>query len=266
MVEAARPTRRSVLRAGVGALAGATALSTLMGCGSNPPPDATLREGVLTSRFGLDAPRWRLAVPRSGPPRGLVVVLHGHTGTADAAFDLGYADAVGTSRLALVSVDGGDGYWHARNDGTDSGAMVRDELIPLALRESGLSASDRIGLLGWSMGGFGALLIASDLGPERVSGVVAASAALWRNGGDTPARAYDGRADFDRHSIFNRIEKLEGIPVRLDCGLSDPFIAANQALAKQLPGVETHFEPGGHEDAWWGAHAAAEMAWLAARA
>jgi enterochelin esterase-like enzyme len=98
-----------------------------------------------------------------------------------------------------------------------------------------------------------------------VTGVVAASAALWLRGSDTPARAYDGREDFDRHSIFNRVEKLAGIAVRLDCGLSDPFIGANRALAARLPGVETHFEPGGHEDAWWTDHAAAEMAWLARR-
>ena len=62
------------------------------------------------------------------------------------------------------------------------------------------------------MGGFGALLLASDLGRSRVSGVVAASAALWLKGSQTPARAYDGRSDFDRHSIFNRLSRLRGHP------------------------------------------------------
>jgi hypothetical protein len=61
------------------------------------------------------------------------VALHGFGGDVDAAFELGYGDAVAATGLALVSVDGGNGYWHARRDGTDSGAMVRDELIPLAL-------------------------------------------------------------------------------------------------------------------------------------
>lgn len=83
------------------------------------------------------------------------MVLHGRDGDADSAFDLGYADAVAVTGLALVSVDGGNGYWHARGDGTDSGAMVREELIPLALRRCGLSGTARVGLLGWSMGGFG---------------------------------------------------------------------------------------------------------------
>ena len=62
--------------------------------------------------------------------------------------------------------------------------------------------------------------------------MVAASAALWLKGSQTPARAYDGRSDFDRHSIFNRLSRFAGIPVRLDCGTSDPFIAANRALAR----------------------------------
>lgn len=221
--------------------------------------------GELADGHGLERPRWRLAVPEDGPARGLVVVLHGYGGNADAAFELGYADTVASTGLALVAVDGGNGYWHARRDGTDSGALVRDELIPLGLSSAGLPATTRIGLLGWSMGGFGALLLASDLGPQRVMGVVAASAALWTTGAQTPAGAYDDREDFDRHSIFGRIDRLARIPVRLDCGDSDPFIAANRALARRLPRVETHFEPGGHEDAWWRARAGAQMAWLAAR-
>ncbi len=60
--------------------------------------------------------------------------------------------AVAATGLALVSDDGGNGYWHARRDGSDKGAMVREELIPLALRRRGLPASTRTGLLGWSMG------------------------------------------------------------------------------------------------------------------
>lgn len=148
---------------------------TLAACDS-APPGVLSSDGVLDRRFGLDSARWRLAVPEGRAPRGLVVVLHGRGGDADSAFELGYA--VAATGLGLVSVDGGNGYRHARRDGTDSGAMVREELIPLALSRCGLPVTTRVGLLGWSMGGFGALLLAGDLGPSRVSGVVAASAAL----------------------------------------------------------------------------------------
>jgi enterochelin esterase-like enzyme len=78
-----------------------------------------------------------------------------------------------------------------------------------------------------------------------------------------PTRAYDDVEDFERHTIFGRVDRLTDIPVRLDCGTSDPFIDANRALAGELTNVEAHFEPGGHEHAWWRAHAPAELAWLA---
>jgi dienelactone hydrolase len=263
MTGAGELPRRSVLRAAL-TLGSAVALAGTAACQSGVA-GAVLSDGVLDRPYGFTEPRWRLAVPEGRSPRGLVVALHGFGGDADAAFDLGYGDAVASTGLALVSVDGGNGYWHKRRDGTDRGAMVREELIPLALSRSGLPTTSRVGLLGWSMGGFGALLLASDLGPGRVTGVVAASAALWLTGAETPVAAYDDRADFDRHSIFTRVDRLASIPVRLDCGRSDPFIAANRTLAERLAGVETHFDPGGHENGWWRAHAAPEMSWLAAR-
>ena len=255
------PSRRAVLL-GLAGLAGLAGPPGLAACASTGP---VLRDGVLSDRFDVEAPRWRMALPRSGASRGLVVALHGFGGSCDDAFDLGFAAAVETSRMALVSVDGGNGYWHPRRDGSDTGAMVREELIPLALEEAGLASSSPVALLGWSMGGFGALLIASELGASRVSGVVAASAALWLKGSQTPARAYDGKDDFDRHSIFNRLARLEGIPVRLDCGTSDPFLAANRELARRRPGTEAHFTEGGHDDDFWGGNAPDEMAWAAAR-
>ena len=254
------PSRRVVL---LGALGLASATTGVGGCSATDGP--TLSDGTLSDRFGVEAPRWRMAVPRTVRPRGLVVALHGFGGGADDAFDLGFGDAVEPSGMALASVDGGNSYWHPRRDGSDTGAMVRDELVPMALKAAGLPASSPVVLLGWSMGGFGALLIASELGRSRVSGVVAASAALWRKGSETPARAYDGRADFDRHSIFNRLDGLRGVPVRLDCGVSDPFIAANRVLAQRLSGTEAHFTPGGHDDDFWSGNVSGEMTWAAAR-
>lgn len=249
--------RRSVLAAAAVGLAG-----VVTAWDDGPVEEA----GLVPTRHLDRSPRWRLARPRLGTPRGLVVALHGHGGDADTAFDLGLGKEVERTRLAVVSVDGGDSYWHARRDGSDSGAMVRDELLPMALGLAGLPTDVPVVLLGWSMGGYGALRIACDLGPGRVRGVVAVSAALWRRASQTPAGAYDDRADFERNSVLEHIDTLARIPVRIDCGTSDPFVAANRFLASELVGAAARFTPGGHDESYWRAQAPGEMTWAAAKA
>ena len=80
--------------------------------------------------------------------------------------------------------------------------MIIQDLLPL-LAAKGL-ATDRIALIGWSMGGYGALLLASRLGPSRVAGVAAASAALWQSPGDSAPGAFDDSLDFARNDVFAR--------------------------------------------------------------
>ena len=255
-------TRREVL-------AGAVALPWLVACGSGAQLQAGLsvEAGTLSSRFwpGHEV-RWRLARPGPGSsgaePQPLVVVLHGQGGDADWPFDgLHIERHVAATGLALATVDGGDFYWHARRSGIDTGRMVVEELLPL-LSKKGLSTG-RVGLLGWSMGGYGALLLAGTLGPGRVAGVVAVSSALWRSYDESFPVAFDDREDFARNDVFAaRGKLLRGIPVRLDCGSEDPFIAANRAFARELPEATVTFSPGGHSEQYWTTHTAAQLTWL----
>ncbi|HEX7536041.1 MAG TPA: alpha/beta fold hydrolase [Dermatophilaceae bacterium] len=254
-------TRRAVL-------AGAVALPWLVACspGVGMPPGVDLDEGTFSSRFWPSQEvRWRLARPaRQGSltaHQPLVVALHGHGGDADWPFEgLHLERHVAATGLAMATVDGGDFYWHARRSGIDPARMVVDDLLPL-LAAKGL-ATGRIGLIGWSMGGYGALLMASRLGPKRVAGVVAVSAALWQSPGDSAPGAFDDRADFARNDVFARRRDLARIPIRLDCGSADPFIAANRAFARGLPSAAATFDPGGHTEDYWTAHAAAQLTWL----
>lgn len=248
-------TRRAALGAGLGA---ATIL--LAGCGDR---GVVRRSGSLRSRHwpGRDI-SWRLAMPSGdtgSPP--VVVVLHGKGGTADSAFDdLHLDDHVVASRLAVASVDGGDSYWHARRSGTDTGAIVVEDLLPLLRRETGYAGP--VSFLGWSMGGYGSLLLASQLGAGRVAAVVAQSAALWTTPGNSAPGAFDDRADFEEHDVFMRSRELGGIPVRLDCGRDDPFVAANRAFAKALPAARLTVDAGGHTTAYWRGHAPAQLDWI----
>jgi len=254
-----------------GVLAGAVALPWLVACGrgTDSPAGVDRLEGTFSSRFwpGQEV-RWRLARPArqgaSSRPQPLVIALHGHGGDADWPFDGVHIDRhVAATGLAMAAVDGGDFYWHARRSGVDTGAMVVDDLLPL-LAGKGL-ATGRIGLIGWSMGGYGALLMASRLGPRRVAGVAAVSAALWQSPGDSAPGAFDDRADFLRNDVFRARPSLADIPIRLDCGRDDPFIAANRAFAEGLPDAAVTFAPGAHTEDYWTAQAAAQLTWLKKR-
>lgn len=113
-------------------------------------------------------------------------------------------------------------------------------------------ATQRIGLIGWSMGGDGALLVASRLGPARVA---TASAVLWRSAADSAAGAFDDSSDFARNDVFARRSVLAAMAVRLDCGRDDPFIVANRALAREPPSAVATFDAGAHTEQYWTAHA-----------
>jgi enterochelin esterase-like enzyme len=249
-------------------LGGVVALPLLAACsrGTERPAGVDLQEGTFSSRFWPgQRVRWRLARPvhqgTVGAPRHLVVALHGRGGDADWAFDSAHVERhVAPTGLSVATVDGGDFYWHARRSGIDPGAMIIQDLLPL-LAGKGL-ATDRIGLIGWSMGGYGALLLASRLGPARVAGVAAASAALWQSPGDSATGAFDDARDFARNDVFARRDVLARLPVRLDCGRDDPFIVANRAFARGLPSVAASFDKGAHTEEYWTAHAGAQMSWL----
>lgn len=284
-------SRRDILRLGVGVAAGAVgafALGAATSAGPSltmtsvgaplapppprqPPPAAapTYTSGsfVSAARGGVDT-GWAIARPpgQTAPLRP-VIALHGKG--ADAAqvmaggVEQGLADAVaaGLPPFAVVAVDGGGSYWHRRTSGEDSGAMVLDELLPM-LDGQGLDTS-RVGFLGWSMGGYGALLLGARLGPARTAAICAVSPALWTSAGAAAPGAFDGPADYEANSVWGRAE-FASIPIRVDCGTGDPFYAATREFVAQLPTPPAGgFSPGGHDGGFWSAQLPAEITWLA---
>jgi enterochelin esterase-like enzyme len=249
----------------------------------NPPPQPTYSippvkaGGIVTGAFNSAARkgrrvRWAVAYPPGSATDAVLpvaLVLHGRNDNFANAFgghalDRFLADAVhrGTPPFALAAMDGGDHtYWHRRADGDDPQRMLVEEFLPM-LRSRGLR-TQRIGLSGWSMGGYGALLLAERLGSPGCAAVAVDSPALWLQAGDTAPGAFDGAADYARNDPYAGRSRLAGVPVRIAIGTSDPFYVATKAFVAGLtPRPATDFSVGGHTLSFWRHSAPAQLRFL----
>ncbi|KHK95857.1 hypothetical protein LK09_17690 [Microbacterium mangrovi] len=213
---------------------------------------------------------WAVAAPVGAKDLPVVVALHGYGGTHASLFgqELGldrflaaHLDA-GGKPFAIVSVDGGDRYWHPRRDGDDPAGMVMKELLPLVSRMG--FDTGRLAFTGYSMGGYGALRFGWTLGADRVRAVSALSPALWTTAGAAASIAFDDAADYAANTPYGRQERLTGIPVRIDCGTGDGFQTAVRTYVAGFPEAPAGgFEAGGHDMAFWRREAPAHLRFLA---
>jgi S-formylglutathione hydrolase FrmB len=181
---------------------------------------------------------------RVGDELPLVVMLHGFGGDhTDGLVGMSPAQAVALQidgkplgPLAIVTVDGGNGYWNP-HPGDDPMAMVIDELIPLCQKLGLGRPPQRIGVMGISMGGYGALLLAETF-PRLFSAAAAISPAIWTTYAQASAAnptAYASAAAFDDNDVVTHTASLQGVAVRVAAGFDDPFYPGVQALVHALP-------------------------------
>jgi enterochelin esterase-like enzyme len=213
---------------------------------------------------------WRPDGMSAADPLPVIVALPGRGSSAAWVFDgyhihafLAAALAGGGPPVALAAVDGGESYWHAREGGEDRMAMLEDELLPFLERRFGLGGPGRA-VIGWSMGGYGALR-AAERNPDRWAGVAVASPAIWPAWGDVwVGDAFDGEPDFHRNDVFADAPRLDGTPVWVGCGRSDPFYGDARRFATALPAAHTHWADGGHDACLWRLIAPQQVAFAAA--
>jgi S-formylglutathione hydrolase FrmB len=202
----------------------------------------------------------------------VALVLHGYAADHRYAFtDLRLQDvqaglvfgARPARPIVLAAADGGDGYWHPHADGDDPQGMLMDEFLPL-VRTMGV-ATDEVVAYGWSMGGYGALLLAETY-PTVIEKVAVESPAIWpsyhASQGANPT-AFDSAADWSAHDVVGHLRQLGSVPVRVACGLSDPFIPAARQLAGLLPSGDVTLAPGAHDSAFWRQWAPGQLRFLA---
>jgi enterochelin esterase-like enzyme len=273
--------RRSFLRLAALAAAGVAAGSALDACSSSGPGSSTtaaapvetlVRTFRSPARGGRSVTYQILLPPGVTRPAGLPVclVLHGRGDDHRAAVRVTHLDQAlatitrqGAPAIALVAVDGGDHtYWHRRSDGDDPLHMITTELLPRLA--AAVLRTSRLGLFGWSMGGYGALLLAETLGAPRIAYAAVDSPALWLAAGDSAPGAFDDAADFARNDVFAGRPQLAGVPVRVVCGKSDPFVQATREFVTQVPDLVAAVYPeGGHTAELWTATAPDQLAPLA---
>jgi dienelactone hydrolase len=259
-----------------GLLPGRDRLHSWVGAG-RPDGVPDLATGAMVSGSFVSAKRggarvgWSIAYPPGHDHARLpvLIVLHGRGGNHDQAFGgslhlhrfLAEATKGGTPPYAIAAPDGGDHeYWHPRA-GTDPAGMVVDEFLP-RLADRGLDTR-RIGLLGWSMGGYGALYLATVLRERRVAVTVAESPAIWHHGYQSVEGSFDDAADFDAHAVLGRQARLRGIPLRIDCGADDGFAPTVRDLrAEIVPTPAGGIAPGGHNSDYWRSQAPAQLTFV----
>jgi enterochelin esterase-like enzyme len=248
-------------------LLGAAGLA-LSGCqGGTPSRAPGFESGFFPSAAMKRRVGWALSRPAPGP-LPLFLVLHGRGGNHDTAFDdlhldhaLATAVRAGVPPFALASVDGGeDSYYHPRRSGISPLRMIFEELFPV-LEARGIR-THRFAVGGWSMGGFGALVIAELLGPTRVAAVAIDSPALFLSAGTTAHGAFDDAEDFRKHDVLRYTSRLHGVPLRVTCGTSDPFLPGVRRLLEQVPTAARDLRPGGHDDAFWRGSAPKQLAFV----
>jgi enterochelin esterase-like enzyme len=265
-----------------GVLPGRTLLEKLDGaCSVSAPPLAFAPPGPSADGTFYSAARRRtvgytIAYPpghRRGDELPLVVVLHAFGGNhADALAGMSPAQAVALSPggrplapMAMVTVDGGGGYWNP-HPGDDPMAMVIGELIPRCQRLGLGRTPRRIAVMGTSMGGYGALLLAERY-PRLFAAVAAVSPAVWTSypqARQANPGAFASAAAFAAGDVIAHAAALGRRPVRIASGSRDPFYPGVQALARALPGgAVVAFGPGCHDGSFFAAQEPPSLAFLA---
>lgn len=282
-----RITRRVLMGAGAGSLVALAGLGVatdyevnhhpslrrrLFGCGTTPVvPASTYRvtTGTTASRAMKGDMPWVVAVPadhQREQPLPVVLCLPGASGSTATLTESiglpGWASAAGL-RLGFACPAGeASSYYHPRTSGIDGFAWATEEFLPMAEKRFGIGGTKAArAVFGWSMGGYGALLVAQRR-PDLVNVAMAASpavfpsysAAVTGHGG-----TFDSAADWSKWGFWEQAGSVHDVAVRIDCGNADPFAPTARQLMHRIPDAVGTIADGCHDSGFWRRHATSEL-------
>jgi len=201
---------------------------------ATPEADVTdLGWGVVTSPKGVD----RTTLP-------VCVLLHGRGANRHWWAEVGLPNFLSATAIpvVLVAVDGGDSYWTG-----SAGRMLTDQL-PAHLAGERMRAPSAA--LGISMGGFGALALATR---QPLRAVAAISPALFPTWAEADVvREVASRQEWEDNEPLRHVADLKpNTAIGVWCGREDPFHDPAVDYAAKARAEVTSFEHGLHDIGYW---------------
>lgn len=219
---------------------------------------------------------------RSGERVPLLVLLHGADSSPDEVAEhlhASLASAAQAERIAIVAPDGGAASWWLDSpvlpESRYASSIAKDLISDVRAH---LPVNDARGVVGISMGGNGALLLAlAHPGTFRSASSVSGAVDLTL-AGDRPAlRERLGPLDRERarwegqsalHLLARQPESAQGVALRLSCGTKDRWLEANRALHARAEAAHVRHDydetaDAGHDWSYWSTILPAHVSWHA---
>jgi enterochelin esterase-like enzyme len=139
--------------------------------------------------------------------------------------------------------------------------MVLHEFLPLLARHR--LHVDRPAVLGYSMGGFGALLCGL-AAPGRFASIIASSPAFWRSYDEAEhvnPEAFASASDWHRYGdLLSQAAAVSRLPAQIYVGAADSFTPAIRTLQDRLADPDVvHVAKGCHDNSYWRSLAPAQL-------
>lgn len=211
----------------------------------------------------------------------VVYVLHGYSGNAVRTFKQDIPDLSAQAdayKMIFVLADGGFDSWYFDspvNDQLRYESFISKELVSYTDKHyPTLARREKRAIYGWSMGGQGALFIATrhkELFGAAGSTCGAVDFRPFENAygiekslGDYPGH----QQSWEKHTASDAVASLQNKELKLiiDCGLDDPLLEINRALHQKLIGLKIDHDyierPGAHNTAYWSAASAFQFLFI----